>query len=189
MAFAKNALRFFTFVMLVIFAATFASAQSNSVSSTNQADSSNQALVWAQKVEDLRLNCIQNRRRICGKILKVLPEGLVVDSGYTNLATTQVNHSWLIPGTVAAERATNIIEQTHPGAFCIGLVFLTDLPKSTGAKPKPFDYVNLEAFPAGHYTYVSVGDLHRTVRKFSTKLPKAVQFAIGEAGLQSEQPK
>ncbi|HWF20191.1 MAG TPA: hypothetical protein VG754_13050 [Verrucomicrobiae bacterium] len=164
--------------LVIVFVALSASAQSNQVVATNREDPHEQTIAWALKVEEIRTNCIQNRRRICGKILKVLPEGLVIDSGYTNLARTQINRSWLIPGTVAAERATNVIEEVHPGAFCIGLVFLTDLPKSPGAKPKLYDYVNLEAFPAGHYTYVSVGDLHRTVRKFSTKLPMAVQYAL-----------
>lgn len=123
-----------------------------------------------------------NRRQICGKIVKVLPEGLVIDSGYTNLARVEMNRSWLLPGVVSAERATNVVEENHPGCFCFGLVFLTDLPESHGAKskatPKPYDYVNIEAFPEGQFTYTSVGDVHRTVRKFSPKLASAVQWAL-----------
>src|SRR5580698_6190564 len=121
---------------VIVFVALFVSAQSNQVAMTNRLDAHDQSIAWALKVEEIRTNCIQNRRRICGKILEILPEGLVVDSGYTNLARMQINRSWLLPGTVAAERATNVIEEIHPGAFCIGQVFLADLPKSPGAKPK-----------------------------------------------------
>ena len=38
-----------------------------------------------ERAEAMRTVCIQGRRSICGKILQVLPEGLVVESGYTNL--------------------------------------------------------------------------------------------------------
>ncbi|HZV36385.1 MAG TPA: hypothetical protein VFB72_17545 [Verrucomicrobiae bacterium] len=174
----RVALKFF---LPLLFIGLSASAEPNqSPSTTNRTEQENPELVWALKVEQLRTNCIQNRRRICGKILMILPEGVVVDSGYINLARTQINNSWLIPGTVPAERAKNIIEEKHPGAFCVGLVFVTDLPKSPHAKPRLYDYINLEAFPAGQFSYTSVGDIHRNVRKFSAKLTKAVEFALHE---------
>lgn len=177
-SFSKASLKF---LLPLLFIALSVSAEpSQSLSATNRTETENPELVWALKVEQVRTNCIQNRRRICGKILKILPEGVVVDSGYTNLASTQVNRSWLIPGTVAAERAKNIIEEKQPGAFCVGLVFVTDLPKSPHAKPRLYDYINLEAFPAGQFSYASVGDIHRSVRKFSAKLTKAVEFALHE---------
>ena len=168
------------FVLPLLLFVLSAAAQSSSIPTTNRTNAENPELAWALKVEAVRTNCIQNRRRICGKILKIFPEGVVVDSGYTNLARTQINRSWLIPGTVAAERAKNIIEEKQPGAFCIGLVFVTDLPKSPRTKPRLYDYINLEAFPAGQFSYVSVGDVHRTVRKFSAKLTKAMEFALQE---------
>ena len=77
-------------LFLVVLAAFSASAQTNLVVSTNRLGAAsnataqidltgtNQGLALAQRVEDMRAECIQNRRLICGKILKVLPDGLVV---------------------------------------------------------------------------------------------------------------
>lgn len=171
-----------------VFVACSASAQTNLVAPTNQfvdvsnspvqtvSTGTNQGLALAQRVEEMRAVCIQNRRIICGKILKVLPDGLVVDSGYTNLMRAPLNQTWLIPGTAEAVRASNLVEEKKPDAICVGLVFLTDLPRTPGAKPKQFDYVNLEGFPMGQYTYTSVGDLRRTVRRFTTKVANSVRW-------------
>jgi hypothetical protein len=123
----------------------------------------------------MRAECIQGRRIICGKILKVLPTGLVVDSGYTSLMRHPLDRSWLIPGTVEAAREANLVEKNEPDCVCVGLVFVTDLPKLRRAKPKLYDYINLQAFPAGHFTYNSVGTIQRTVRRFSGSLPVAVR--------------
>ena len=173
---------------ILFFAALAGPAQTNPPAATNHVTiaasspvpaantGTNYGLALAQRVEDMRATCIQNRRLLCGKILKVLPDGLVIDSGYTNLMREPLNKSWLIPGTVVAERATNLVEANQPDAICLGLVFLTDLPKSPGAKPRLYDYVNVEGFPMGQYTYTSVGDLRRTVRKFTTKLANSVRW-------------
>ena len=165
----------------LIFAAVSALAQTNPVVTPNQPAATaqvqaGQGLSAAQRLEKARMECIQNRRVICGKILKVLPDGIVVDSGYTNLMRTPLDQSWLIPGTVTATRAADLVEASQPDAICVGLVFLTDLPKSRGAKPKLFDYVVLEGFPVGQYTYTSVGELQRTVRQFTTKLQNAARW-------------
>ena len=187
--------------MLLVFLAASALAQSNLIVFTNRLESvsnaatatiqipSGQSLDLAQQVEEIRAACIQNRRRICGKILKVLPDGLVVDSGYTNLIRNHLDRSWLLPGTVVADRATNLIEEHQPDSVCIGLVFLTDFPRTPGTKPRTYDYVNLEGFPAGQYTYTSVGDLQRTVRRFSSKLTKAVQWSLDQSRSQNAHPK
>ncbi len=172
-------------------------AQTNDVSTTNQSieipnlpaktfqTQTNQNLSDAQFAEKLRADCIESRRSICGKILKVLPDGLVIDSGYADLARDPLNRSWLAPGTVTVTRATNIVEGNQPESMCIGLVFLTDIPKKRGMNPKLYDYVNLEGFPTGQYTYTSVGNVHRTVRKFSTKLAKSIQWKMDEAEKQN----
>jgi len=141
----------------------------------------NENMAVLQHAEELRAVCIQSRRVICGKILKVLPDGIVVDSGYTNLMRAPLTQSWLVSGAVAAERATNLVESHQPDAICIGQVFLTDLPKPPpGRKPHVFDYVILEGFPMGQYTYTSVGDLQRTVRRFTTKVAIAVRWMYGQ---------
>lgn len=138
-------------------------------------------------VESVRASCIQGRRIVCGKILKVLPGGLIVDSGYTNLMRHPLDHSWLVPGTVEAEREANLVEKNEPDCVCAGLVYLTDTPKTRRAKPKVFDYVVLEAFPAGQFTYNSVGTVRRTVRHFSASLPVAVRLNL-MSGSQQRSP-
>ncbi len=146
----------------------------------------NQTASEAQRYEQARVDCIQARRIICGKILKVLPDGLVIESGYTNLMRAPLNKSWLIPDTVVAARPANLVEANEPGTICVGLVFLADQPKGRGKpkKPKVYDYVNVESFPLGQYTYTSVGGIHRTVRQFTTRLAMATQWRFD----QSEKP-
>jgi hypothetical protein len=183
------------FALLFVFAAVSIQAQTNLDALTNRPAAisnspaetfqiqTNQDFSFAQRVEEIRMACIEGRRSICGKILKVLPDGLVVDSGYTNLLRAPLNRSWLAPGTVSATRASNVIEGNEPNSICIGLVFLTDLPKSHGAKPKPklYDYVLIVGYPAGQYTYTSVGNVQRTVRKFSASLNAAVNWKLNNS--------
>jgi hypothetical protein len=140
---------------------------------TNQSSVTNR-IPPSQRVEQMRLFSIEGRRLICGKIVKLLPGGLVIESGYTNLLRAPLNRSWLVPATVNASRAADLVETQEPGSVCEGLVFLTDLPKSRRLKPKIYDYVVIEGYPAGKYTYTSVGSIQRTVRRFSAVLEKSV---------------
>jgi len=182
----KFALPLFFLLLICAPAQTNLSAPANSLQIVSTAGTgavqaqTGQNLAEAQRIEQIRMACIQNRRRICGKILKVLPDGVVVDSGYTNLMRNPLNRSWLLPGTVVAARATNLVEENKPDSICIGLIFLSDLPRSRNAKPRTYDYVNLEAYPAGQYTYSTVGDIHRTVRKFSSRLSESVRWKFDE---------
>ena len=151
----------------------------SSNSSTGQfQNQTNQALAAVLHAEQVRDDCIKGRRSICGKILQILPDGLVVESGYTNLLRDPLTKSWLVPGTVVASRADNLIEQDEPGSVAVGRVFLTDYPKSRKAKPARYDYVIIEGYPAGEYTYTSLGTIHRTVRHFSAVLAKAVDLNL-----------
>jgi len=177
--------------LLLIFAVWPALAQTNAPGpvggpETFQTQNSPQ-LSPARRYENTRLSCIQSRRMICGKIMQVLPDGWVVESGYTNLMRSPLNKSWFIPGTVVATRPANLVEENEPDAICVGLVFLADLPKGHGKpkKPKLYDYVNVEGFPIGQCTYTSVGSVHRTVRRFTTKLAVATQWHFD---LKSEEP-
>jgi hypothetical protein len=172
-----------------------ARAQTNGAATTNRADgntnspatntltSFQQARAFEEATEKIRDDCIQGRRIICGRILKILPDGLVVDSGYTNLMRPPLSKNWLIPGAVQTERAANLVEGREPGCVCVGLVFLTDLPKSRSAKPRLYDYVVVQAYPTGHYTYTSVGTIQRTVRRFGTKLANAILVNRAAAGI------
>jgi len=151
------------------------SSDGSSNSSTGQFQTqTNQALAAVLHAEQVRNDCINGRRSICGKILQILPDGVVVESGYTNLLRDPLTKNWLVPGTVVASRADNLIEQDEPGSVVVGRVFLTDFPKSRKAKPARYDYVIIEGYPAGEYTYTSLGTIQRTVRHFSAVLAKAV---------------
>src|SRR5581483_6299758 len=125
--------------------------------------------------EKIRQDCIAGRRVICGRIIKILPQGLVVESGYPTLRRTAL-HSWLLPATVAAERDRTLVEGREPDALCVGLVLLTDCPKSRRLKPKPLDYVVIEAFPAGDFAYESDAGVRHSVRRFSAVLENAVRI-------------
>ena len=128
--------------------------------------------------EQIRTQCLAGRRSICGKILRILPEGVLVEAGYTNLLREPLTKSWLIPGTVVASRAQNLIEGKDPGAICVGTVLITDLPRG---KPHLYDYVILAGYPTGEITYTSVGTLKKTVRRFSANLEKAVNARVAAA--------
>jgi hypothetical protein len=136
------------------------------------------------RAEQIRTACIQGRRTICGKILQIFPEGLVVESGYSSLLRPELNRSWLVPGTVIASRDPHLVEGQVPGEIATGLVFLTDLPRSRGPKPKPkqYDYVVIQAYPAGQFTYTSVGTIQRTVRRFACGLETAVRLDLSAEG-------
>lgn len=129
-------------------------------------------------IEQVRAECIEGRRALCGKILKIFPDGILVESGYTNLVRGTLTKSWLVPGTVVASRAKNLVESREPGAMCVGTVFLTDLPRG---KPRQYDYVIIAGYPTGEYTYTSVGTIKKTVRCFSANLDKAVKQNLATA--------
>jgi hypothetical protein len=181
---------------LLLFVAMPALAQNNPVApahpSSEASDSlpgiiqrqTHQGVTAARRIEDIRLDCIQNRRTFCGKILKVLPDGLIVDSGYTNIMRAPLNRSWLVPGSVQEPRPANLVESDQPGCVCVGLVFLTHLPKKPVARL--YDYVNLTAYPSGQYTYTSVGNIRRTVRRFSAGLANAIQWNLDESARQNQ---
>jgi hypothetical protein len=178
-------------VIMKFFAAIFSvalnlSAQTNNLTITNAATSNvetNHSVSSTQYAEQMRAKCLQDRRIICGKILKVLPGGLVVDSGYTDLLRPPLTASWLVPGSVTASRPANMIEGREPESVCVGLVFLTDTPQLRGAsaKPRPYDYVILMGYPAGQYTYTSVGTVKKDIRRFSGNILKAVNLNIEAA--------
>jgi hypothetical protein len=142
------------------------------------------ARIYEQASEKIRADCLQGRRIICGKILKIFPDGLVVESGYTNLMRPPIDKSWLIPGTAQASYQANLVEKKEPGCVAVGPVFLTALPNSRRvARPKLYDYVVLEAYPAGQYTYTSVGTIQRTVRRFAASRQTAIRINRDAAGI------
>jgi hypothetical protein len=182
---------FVRLAFLFVFAALAVSAQIKSDTPTNLPPviashppeeqfqiPTNHDLSLAQRAEQIRADCIRGRRSICGKILAVLPDGLVVESGYTNLLRQPLTASWLVSGTVTASRAVNLMEGAEPGSVCLSTVYLTDYPKSKKLKPKRYDYVIIQGYPTGQYTYNSLGTIHKTVRRFSAQLTKAVELNL-----------
>lgn len=158
----------------------FAVAQTNVAARPNTDLNVSNAAVRA---EQLRAVCLQGRRCVCGRVLKVFPNGVLVESGYPSLLRDALHGAWHLPGTVIASRPANLVETQDPDGFCVGVVFLTDLPKLRGGKKEhiePYDYVVLHSYPAGQYTYTSVGSIQRTVRRFAGGLETAVNLIIQE---------
>ena len=161
------------FASLLFAAVLSAAAQTNDP--TGGSDLMSKRLTTLKVSEQLREECIIERRSICGKIIQIFPNGILVESGYTNLARGKLTRSWLVPGSVVASRSPNLVESREPGALCVGTVFLTDLPRG---KPHQYDYVVLAGYPAGVFTYTSVGTIQKTVRRFSASLDKAVKVGM-----------
>ena len=68
-------------------------ADVNNEPGTNISADTGKCQVTAQRVEAVRAVCIQSRRIICGEIIMIFPDGIVVDSGYTNLLCAPLNQS------------------------------------------------------------------------------------------------
>jgi hypothetical protein len=130
----------------------------------------------AKRAEEIRAVCVNARRRICGQVILVTPGGLVVDSGYTDLLRPELSGSWVAPGTVSANRPANLVEGNDPGSPCVGLVFVADIPKRPAVKL--YDYVIIEAYPAGEYIYQPVPGVTKNIRRFSARLENAVQWNL-----------
>ena len=147
----------------IVFLCTYAGAQTNTNSISN-------------KSEEVRTACVQGRRYICGKVLQILPDGLVIESGYADLLNPPFNRSWIVRGQASVRRDPAAVEQDRPDAICVGTVVLTAFPKKPEAKL--YDYVVLHAYPAGKKTYVPVPGLSKTVRRFSGSLERAIELNL-----------
>jgi hypothetical protein len=157
-------------LLLIFLFGVSARAQTNAPASADVA-ARQKEISRIELKEQIRSQCLEGRRSICGKILRILPEGVLVEAGYTNLLREPLTKSWLVPATVTASPAQNLVEGKEPGAICAGTVFITDLPRG---KPHRYDYVILCGYPTGETSYTSVGTLKKTVRRFSANLDKAV---------------
>jgi hypothetical protein len=132
-----------------------------------------------ERTEKIRTACINGRRYVCGKVLQIVPEGIVVDSGYSVLLNPPFNQSWVVPGNASVQRDTNAIERNSADAVCVGLVFLMDIPKKPAVKEN--DYVVLHAYPAGKYTYIPVPNspqVKKILRCYSAGLDTAVKVKL-----------
>src|SRR6266436_549604 len=93
--------------LLIFFSAVLpAVAQTNISSPTNQ---TNQISARDQRAAEIRVACINGRRCVCGKVIKIVPEGLIVESGYTALMQPPFTGSWAIPSGALVNRDKNLI--------------------------------------------------------------------------------
>jgi len=159
---------------LLIFLLLPAAAQTNVTSSTNQIS------VRDQRATEIRTACITGRRCVCGKVIKIVPEGLIVESGYTALMDPPFAQSWVIPGGALVNRDPKLMERSEPASPCIGTVLLTDFPRRPAVKL--YDYVLLQAYPAGEYLFTPVPGVQKTIRRFAGGLDTAVRMKLETAG-------
>jgi len=150
------------------------------VSQTNPPATPQSDAAMVARSEQIRSACIEGRRRICGRVLQIIPEGLVVESGYVGLLRPELGRSWVVPGTVSVSLPPNLVEEKTPGSVCVGLIMVTDIPKKPAVKP--YDYVILEAYPAGQYLYAPVPNVNKSIRRFSVGLLTAVKLNLDAAG-------
>ena len=140
-----------------------------------------EAKTRSQRAEALRTVCINGRRYLCGQVVQIVPQGLVVDSGYTNLMRPELKGSWLVRGNVSASRPLHLVEGKTPDSICAGLVFVTDIPRKPAVNL--YDYVAIEAYPDGDYLYAPVPNVKKNIRRFSVGLLTAVELNL-DAGEQ-----
>ncbi len=134
------------------------------------------AVQAAQRAEQIRTACIEGRRFICGRVLQITPEGLVVDSGYSRLLSPPFDQSWVVRGTASVKHDASTFEEKKPDAICVGLVFLVKIPQRPAVKD--YDYVVIHGYPAGEYCYVPVPGVQKTIRRYSASLERAVQINV-----------
>jgi hypothetical protein len=164
--------------LLMMFSVSLAMMAQTNVSTSTSANQTNQPAVRDrdQRATDIRTACINGRRCVCGKVIKIVPEGLIVESGYTALMHPPFTGSWVIPSGALVKRDSKLIERDEPASPCIGTVLLTDFPKRPAVKL--YDYVLLQAYPAGEYLYIPVPGVEKQIRKFAGGLDTAVKLKL-----------
>jgi hypothetical protein len=135
-----------------------------------------QRMAWAAadaKYNRLKNQLEQGRRRIRGKVLQRISEGLLVDSGAATIAYAEETHYGTSPdGDPISWGGGTIAEGKTPGEEALSLVLLQDFPD-----PNMTDggYVDIMAYPVGLYTYETVNQSSKTVRIFSANLDTAIK--------------
>jgi len=155
-------------------------AQTNSVVTNRAAGPLTNEAVKASAVDDeaelIRKDCVAHRRFICGRVMQIVPGGLVVDSGYTSLLKPPAYPSWVVPGNISATRDAAAVEAVAPDSVCIGQVFITDFPKRPPVHR--YDYVLIHGYPAGEYDYTPLPGIHKTLRRFAGGVERAVNLNL-----------
>lgn len=147
---------------------------------TNVSSAAAESSAIEKRTAEIRADCINGRRCICGKVIQIVPGGLIVESGYTDLLKPEFNESWVVSERALVKRDPKLLERAEPASPCIGTIFLTDLPKRP--KVKLYEYVVLLAYPAGTHHYIPVPGVDKTVRKFAAGLDTAVKLRLADNG-------
>ena len=165
-------------IMLSLSAAAVAQTNLNVVTPKNETQQTNLTAVRdrEQRAAEIRAACINGRRCVCGKVIKIVPEGLIVESGYTALMEPPFTGAWVIPSGALVNRNSKLIERNEPASPCIGTVLFADFPKRPAVKL--YDYVLLQGYPAGEYLYTPVPGVEKQIRKFAGGLDTAVKIKI-----------
>ena len=162
------------FILAASLAATICSAAADT--NIAQAVTGTGANAAPARGEQIRAECIQNRRTVCGRVMQLTPDGLVVDSGYTSLLRPPLDHSWLTRANVNPPKTPNLVEGSAPDAVAVGMVVLTDFPKRP--KVSQYDYVCLHAYPAGYVTNKPMPGIEKKLRRFAGGLETAVRLNL-----------
>ncbi len=127
----------------------------------------NQVITFAQsKYNRLKAQLVQGSRRVDGKVLQKISEGLLVQSGELSRKMQEYHED------VYGSRPGIIIEGNRPGAEALNLVLLQDYPDPNMADE---GHVDVIAYPVGLFSYDSVGKSQKTVRKFSCDIDAAIR--------------
>ncbi|MGH7970059.1 MAG: hypothetical protein ACREIC_15160, partial [Limisphaerales bacterium] len=78
----------------------------------------------------------------------------------------------VVRGNVSVTRNPSLVEEKKADAVCVGLVFLTNIPKRPSVKP--YDYVVIHGYPAGEHLYRPVPGVEKKIRQYSASLERAV---------------
>ena len=172
------------FAFWLLLAAFAGAAETSLVTPTNapasarplSAQDQPQVVNVSQRAEQIRTACIERRRYISGRVVQVTPAGLVVDSGYSKLLSSPFNQSWVVRSAALVKPDASPVEEKKPDAVCVGLVFLSNIPRRPAVKN--YDYVVIHGYPAGEYSYVPVPGVQKTIRRYSASLERAVQINL-----------
>jgi hypothetical protein len=109
---------------------------------------------------------------IQGKVIQKIPEGLLIDSGRDGLERAKMGEPGFdSQGYLVGSDEWVTENNTHPDTIYIGIVLLTDYGKYQSVADDEF--VASFGFPAGFYTYDTVNNSSKTIRKFTAIISKA----------------
>ena len=126
----------------------------------------------ARQLEGLKAIFASKSRTVSGKIIQKIPEGLLVESGQSEI--DQVGHTDVEfdrMGNMSTSTTATLQEGDTARSLCLGLVLLEDHPRYDQLVDD--NVVVILAYPDGQFSYKSVGGGQKTVRKFTADFNRA----------------